>query len=182
MYDYVVVLDENLRCPHDHQVDGFQTKSFDTPSMATYLLSGPCLHLVARTGLDDDGGKGAGRWKLEGSEAVYSRRHGVSLVVPPAEIVFYTVCDECAPVLVRSDRLRNWGDLVDERRLWVEFRVTFATDQPRRIERTSGTREDLTAQLREDGLRVMRDDEPLAIAHREIRSARDTGPPRTTVL
>ena len=95
MYDYVVVLDENLRCPHDHQVDGFQTKSFDTPSMATYLLSGPCLHLVARTGLDDD-----------------------------AEIVFYTVCDECAPMLVRSDRLRNWGDVVDERRLWVEFRVT----------------------------------------------------------
>ena len=33
MYDYVVVLDEVLRCPHGHQVDGFQTKSFDNPSM-----------------------------------------------------------------------------------------------------------------------------------------------------
>jgi hypothetical protein len=62
---------------------------------------------------------------------------------------------------------------------WVEFRATFGTDYSRRIERTSGTRDDLATELREDGLRVMRDDEPLAIAHREIRAARDTGPPRS---
>lgn len=76
-------------------------------------------------------------------------------------------------MLVRSDYPRVWRDFVDERRLWVEFRATFATDQPRRIERTSGTRDDLVAELRGEGLRVMRDDEPLAIAHRQVRAARN---------
>jgi hypothetical protein len=31
---------------------------------------------------------------------------------------------------------------------------------------------------REDGLRVMRDDDPLAVAHREIRAARNVASPR----
>jgi hypothetical protein len=47
------------------------------------------------------------------------------------------------------------------------------------MERTSGTREDLAAELRNEGLRVMRDDEPLAIAHREIRAAHDAIPQRS---
>lgn len=81
------------------------------------------------------------------------------------------------PVFVPGG-LFSIGDLVDERRLWVEFRATFGPDQPRRIERTSGTREDLVTELREEGLRVMRDDEPLAIAHREVRAARDARLPR----
>lgn len=179
MYDYVVVLDEILRCPHGHHVDGFQTKSFDDPSMDTYLVDGPQVHLVARTGIDDGDHNAAARWQLAGNEAVYRRRHAVSPVMSPGEIVFYTTCDTCAPVLVRSDYPRVWGDLVDERLLWVEFRATFATDQ-RRIERTSGTRDDLVAELRQEGLRVMRDDEPLAIAHREVRAARDARPPRSS--
>jgi hypothetical protein len=33
-------------------------------------------------------------------------------------------------------------------------------------------------ELRDEGLRVLRDDEPLAIAHHEVRAARDAGPPR----
>ena len=81
-------------------------------------------------------------------------------------------------MLVRCDHARVWGDLVDGRRLWVEFRATFGTDRLRRIERTSGTRDALAAELREEGLRVMRDDEPLAIAHREVRAAREARPHR----
>jgi len=177
MYDYVVVLDEVLRCPHGHQVDGFQTKSFGEPSMDTYLVEGPRVHLVARAGLDAGEDDGA-RWQLEGNEAVYRRRHAVSSVASSGEVVFYTTCHECAPVLVRSDSPRIWGDLVDERRLWVEFRATFGADRPRQIERTSGTRDDLATELREGGLRVMRDDEPLAIAHHEIRAARNAMPSR----
>lgn len=178
MYDYVVVLDEVLRCPHGHRVDGFQTKSFDEPSMDTYLVEGPRVHRVARAGLDA-GDDEAAHWQLEGNEAVYRRRHAVSSVAPPGEVVFYTTCDECAPVLVRSDHPRAWGDFVDERRLWVEFQATFGTDRPRQIERTSGTRDDLVAELREEGLRVMRDDEPLAIAHFEIRAAHSAMPSRS---
>jgi hypothetical protein len=179
MYDYVVVLDEVLRCPHGHQVDGFQTKSFNDPSMDTYLVNGPHVHRVTRAALDDERENAAACWRLEGNEAVYWRRYGISPVVSAGEIVFYATCDTCTPVLVRSDYPRAWGDLVDERRLWVEFRATFGADQPRRMERTSGTREDLAAELRNEGLRVMRDDEPLAIAHREIRAAHDAIPQRS---
>lgn len=179
MFDYVVVLDESLHCADGHRLDGFQTKSFDNPSMATYLITGPHVHLVARSEYLEHNGETAAHWRLEDTSAVYSRRHAVSLVVPPSEVVFYTTCDECAPVLVRSDHARAWGDLVDERRLWVEFRATFGAGQSRRIDRTSGTRGDLIAELRENGLRVMRDDEPLAIAHREIRAARAGATPRS---
>jgi hypothetical protein len=178
MFDNVVVLDETLRCPHGHRVEGFQTKSFVDASMDTYLIEGPHVYLVTRSalsGLDDNE---AARWLLEGNEAVFQRRHTVNPVVPPREILFYTSCDECAPVLVRGDRVRMFGDLIDERQLWVEFRATFGPKEPRQIERTSGTRDDLVTELREAGLRVMRDDEPLAIAHREIRAARGPMPSR----
>ena len=50
MFDYVVVLDEILRCPHGHRLGGFQTKSFADPAMDTYLLEGPHVYLVARGG------------------------------------------------------------------------------------------------------------------------------------
>lgn len=172
MFDYVVVLDESLRCPDGHHLDGFQTKSFDNPSMATYLITGSQVHLVARVGLRDRDDHSAAHWRLDGGTAVHERRHALSPITPPSEVVFYTTCDACAPVLVRSDHIHAWGDLVAERHLWVEFRATFGPDQPRRIDRTSGTRADLIAELRAETLRVLRDDEPLAVAHREIRAAR----------
>ncbi|MPZ17527.1 MAG: hypothetical protein GEV06_06405 [Luteitalea sp.] len=178
MFDNVVVLDETLRCPHGHRVEGFQTKSFDDPSMNTYLFEGPRVSRVVRGRFADPGETAATHWQLDGKEAVFQRRHGVEPILPPREIVFYTSCGECTPVLIRCDRARAWGDLVDERQLWVEFRATFGPGEPRRIERTSGTRDDLVTELREEGLRVLRDREPLAIAHHEIRAARDEAPSR----
>ena len=178
MFDNVVVLDETLRCPHGHRVEGFQTKAFADPSMNTYLVEGPRVYLVERSGLVESDAAAAAHWFLEGNEAVFRRRHAVAAIVPPREIVFYTSCDECTPVLVRCDHPRMWGDLIDERQIWVEFRATFGPDGRRSIERTSGTRDDLVTELRKEGLRVMRDDEPLAIAHREIRAARDALPSR----
>lgn len=172
MFDSVVVLDESLCCADGHQLGGFQTKSFDHPSMDIYLISGPCLYRVSRKGLGDRDDNSAAHWRLDGTDAVYERRHAVSPITPPGELVFYTTCDECVPVLVRSDHAHAWGDLVAERHLWVEFRATFGAGQPRRIERTSGTRADLMTELRKESLRVLRDDEPLAIAHLEIRAAR----------
>ena len=170
MFDTVVVLDETLRCPYGHPVGGFQTKSFPDPGMDTYLVDGAKVYLVERRS-DEEGG-----WSLDGNEAVFRRHHTVEAIGPPREIIFYTSCGECAPVLVRSDRARMWGDLVEERQLWVEFRATFDPDGQRTIERRSGTRDDLVTELRQDGLRVIREDEPLAVAHREVRAARDAGP------
>ena len=40
------------------------------------------------------------------------------------------------------------------------------------LARISGDREVLLEELRRDGLRVLQDDHPLAVAHREIRRAR----------
>jgi hypothetical protein len=172
-FDHVVVLDEVLRCPHGHPVSDFQTKSFDDPSMDTYLFDGPRVHRVARGRHDGADDAASEHWRLDGDAAVFHRRHAVGRVVPSGEVVFYTSCGECPPVLIRSDRPLAWGDLVAERRLWVEFRAIFGPGESRRIERTSGTRDDLAAELRDEGLRVLRDDEPLAIAHFEIRAARD---------
>ena len=141
-------------------------------------MDGAHVYRVAR-GPYGDSDHVAERWTLEGDEAVYQRRHAAESVVPPAELIFYTSCDECQPVLVRGSHVNFSGDLLDERRLWVEFRATFDSQEERRhIERTSGTRDDLAAELREEGLRVMRDDEPLAMAHVEIRKARETMRPR----
>lgn len=178
MFDHVVVLDEILQCPHGHRVESFQTKSFSDPAMDTYLIEGPRVHLVTRGPFGDVDDAVADRWVLEGREAVFQRRHAVETIVPPAEILLYTSCGACTPVLIRSDHVHAWSDLVDERQLWVEFRATFGRDGHRQIERTSGTRDDLMAELREDGLRVMRDDEPLAIAHYEIRASRHAAPLR----
>ncbi len=170
MFDNVVVLDEILRCPHGHHVSGFQTKSFDNPAADVYLFDGPQVYRVVPSRSADPADNAAEHWRLEAAEAVFQRRHAIEPVVTPPEVVFYTSCSECAPVLVRRDRA-HWGDLVDERQLWVEFRATFSAVSTRNIECTSGTRDDLAAELREEGLRVLRDDEPLAIAHHEIRAA-----------
>lgn len=178
MFDHVVVLDEVLRCPHGHPVEGFQTKSFDDPAMDTYLIEGPALYRVERSPFGDSDEEGGQHWTLNGGEAVFRRRRAVESIVPPGDLVFYATCKACAPVLVRGDCPGAWGDLLDERRLWVEFRATFDRAGQRHIERTSGTRDDLASELREEGLRVMRDDEPLSIAHREIRAARERMPSR----
>lgn len=176
MFDHVVVLDEVLRCPHGHRVGTFQTKSFSDPAMGTYLLEGSRVHRVIQGRFSEEDDAVADRWVLDGTDAVFQRRHALETIVPPTEIHFYATCGECTPVLIRSDRARAWGDLVDERQLWVEFLATFGLDGQRQIDRTSGTRDDLMAELRRDGLRVMRDDEPLAMAHHEIRAARGVSP------
>jgi hypothetical protein len=178
MFDHVVVLDEKLSCPHGHRVGSFQTKSFGDASMDTYLVDGRHVHRVGSSWFGDADDAAGGQWIVKGHEAVFQRRHTVEPVVPSHEVTFYTACGECAPVLVRRDYASTWGDLVDERRLWVEFRATFNPDGLQKIERTSGTRDDLVTELRREGLRVIGDDEPLAIAHRELRAARDTAPPR----
>jgi hypothetical protein len=64
MFDNIVVLDEILRCPHGHRVEGFQTKSFADPTMDTYLMEGPHVYLVARSGFGDSDNAEAVHWLL----------------------------------------------------------------------------------------------------------------------
>jgi hypothetical protein len=51
--------------------------------------------------------------------------------------------------------------------------MTFREGEPLKVERVSGDRDALVEELRRAGLRVLSDDDPLAIAHREIKRARE---------
>ncbi len=70
------------------------------------------------------------------------------------------------------DRATTWGDIVQEHRLFVEFSLQFSDGEPMRVQRVTGGREELMEDLRRAGLRVLEDDEPLAVAHHEIQRAR----------
>jgi hypothetical protein len=80
--------------------------------------------------------------------------------------------EECEPALVRLDTTRPWGDIVQEHRILVDYRLSFPEGDLLKIERVSGDRDVLLEELRRDGLRVLQDDDPLAVAHREIKRAR----------
>ena len=75
-------------------------------------------------------------------------------------------------VLVRVDRATTWGDIVQGHGLFVEFSLQFSDGEAMRAQRVTGGREELMEDLRRAGLRVLEDDEPLAVAHREIQHAR----------
>jgi hypothetical protein len=170
MYDSVVFLDQQLTCPAGHPVGDFQTKSFPDPSMSTYLVQGGRVFLAERGPWGEEDERSA--WRISGGEAIYERRHSLKSVSPPSEVFVYSHCAECEPVLVRTDHPRPWGDIVDERRLSMDVRLTFREGEPMRVERVSGDRGALVEELRGAGLRVLSDDDPLAIAHREIKRAR----------
>jgi hypothetical protein len=171
MYDNVVFLDQQLTCPAGHPVGELQTKSFPDPSMSTYLVQGGRVVLAERGPWDDEDERSA--WRISGGEAIHERRYTLRPVSPPPEVFVYSHCSECEPVLVRADHPRPWGDIVDERRISVDFRMTFREGEPIEVERFSGDRGALVEELRRAGLRVLSDDDPLAIAHREIKRARE---------
>ena len=170
MFDTVVFLDQELSCPAGHSLGEFQTKSFPDPSMSTYLVEGGRVVRAVRGLWGDEDERSV--WRISGDEAIHEQRYALELVAPPAEVRIYTHCAGCEPVLVRVDAARSWGDIVHEHRLAVDFRLTFPEGEPLKIERVSGDRENLLEELRRDGLRVLQDDDPLAVAHREIKRAR----------
>jgi hypothetical protein len=85
----------------------------------------------------------------------------------PRALRIYASCNWCEPVLTRSAT-----DLVREHRLFVDYRLTFGQGEPLRMERLSGTRDELADLMRARGLFVLEDDEPLAYAHRTLKAAR----------
>lgn len=172
MFDHVVMLDEPLTCPAGHPLGGLQTKSFPDPSMSTYLIKDNRVVCALGGSWRDDDDEERSAWRISGDEAVHERRYRLEPVSPPADVRVYSHCAHCEPILVRVDRTSLWGDIVDEHRLFVEFSLKFPEAQPMRVERVTGGREEEIEDLRRNGLRVLADDDPLAVAHREIRRAR----------
>ena len=174
MFDNVVILDEPLACPAGHSLSGLQTKSFPDPSMSTYLIAGGRVLLAARGAWHDDSDEDErSAWRITGDEAVRESHYRLEPVLPPADLLVYTHCAHCETVLARTDRANVWGDIVQEHHLFVDFSLQFAEGEPMRARCVSGGRDELMGELRRSGLRVLEDDEPLAIAHREILRAKE---------
>ena len=93
-----------------------------------------------------------------------------------AEVTAYTFCDHCLPVLFLRDRPSLWGDYVDERRPWCEWRLTFVGGvlERREVVRVE-TREVAAQELRKQGLEVLDDEDRLARLHFKLRKSRDRG-------
>ncbi len=176
LFDTVLLLDDTaVPCPHGHRLRSFQTKGFDDPSMSTYVVHDSRLYLASPgRGFDEDD---PGEWRIEGTEAVRQDRYALKQVISRSVIRVYGRCDQCEPILVRTDDTRPFGDFVTEYALFVDFRLTFRPGEPVSVERLTGTRDDMRTDLRARGLYVLADDEPLAVAHRELKRARDA-PPR----
>ena len=172
MFDTVIFLDgaARIRCADGHRIRSLQTKDLEEPSMSTYLVHDGRLYLAMsierRWSADEASG-----WRLEGERAIREHRFELREVEAP-RIRIYGHCDECEPLLVRSDRASFLGDFVTEHKLFVDFRLSFRRGEPLQVERESGARDDLGNELRARGLYVLRDDEPLAMAHREIKRLR----------
>lgn len=172
MFDTILWLDDSsdVACTAAHRIRSLQTKDLDDPSMRTYLVQGGRLLLTSSLEGNDD--NEAGEWRIDRAEAVREQRFALTEVAGPRTLRAYTSCHNCQPVLVRTDG-RGWpSDLVAEHNVFVDFMFTWRPGEPLQVQRTSGSRDDLKAELRTRGLCVLGDDEPLAIAHREVRAAR----------
>ncbi len=180
MYDTVLVLDDiaDLRCPEGHHLQSFQTKDLDEPSLSTYLVSSGRLYRAAPRQAKASAERAPG-WRVAGTEAIFEQRHDLQALPGPRRLNVYGQCSACEPVLVRTGYPGAFGDLVNEHPLFVDFTLTFRIGEPLQVERTSGTRAGLEAELANRGVYVLKQDDPLAIAHREIERARKEAKPRS---
>jgi hypothetical protein len=157
-------------CPAGHELRELQTKDLEN-TLAQYLVHRGRLY---RELASDDS---------ETAEAdtndrvVVIRRRQAEPVALTSEAVAYTSCVECRPVLfLREGTLRGrWGDYVQGRSPWCEWRLVFAGGYLERVvpERVE-TRDDVRRKLLAEGLEVLNDDDRLARLHfRELEAERD---------
>lgn len=172
MFDSVFIVDApGLSCAQGHLLRAFQTKDLAQPSMSTYLLCQGRLYLAsAEPGADDEDARG---WRVEGERAIHERRYHLREARPERALRIYTTCPACEPVLVRSSAPDLWGDIVREHGIFVDFLLTFRAGEPLQIQRESGSREQLERELRARGVFVLEATDPLAVAHRTLKRARE---------
>ncbi len=167
MYDTVLFYgDDALRCPAGHPLRDLQTKDLEC-ELATYV--GHCARLYRAGKTSDE----TARPREDGKLILSTQRIADPLALT-AEVTAYTFCDHCRPVLYLRDDKSPWGDYVQERRPWCEWRLVFVAGalerrEPVRIE----TRELVAEELRKEGLEVLDDTGRLARLHFSRRENRD---------
>src|SRR6185503_6841481 len=111
MFDTVIFLDGAARicCADGHRIRSLQTKDLDAPSMSTYLVHDGRLYLAMSIERRSNADEGSG-WRLEGERAIREHRFELRQVEAPRTVRIYGHCDECVPLLVRSDRASFLGD------------------------------------------------------------------------
>jgi hypothetical protein len=169
LYDTIILVDRSaVVCPHGHEIEQLQTKDFE-PNLETYLV---LERTLVRVVAGDERPRAV--WRPDGARVVEERRHDTEVIAGPQTVRAYGSCDRCEPLLVRTDaRAGGFGDLVHEHSLSVDVQLVLRPGLPLEIVRTSGTRDDLRKDLQRRGLHVLGDDEPLAMAHREAKQARE---------
>jgi len=181
MFDMIVFLDtlSSLSCSEGHALSSLQTKDLPEPSMNTYLVQGGTLYLAVADATDTSI-EAPTDWRIEGTRAIHERCHQLREVQAPRTLRAYGSCDVCEPLLVRSEAPQVWYDIVIEHPPFADFRLTFRPGEPLLIERLSGTRADLEADMRSRGLFVLSASDTLAAAHYELRRARRRALVRST--
>ncbi len=159
MYDTILFHgDDALRCPAGHALHDLQTKDLEC-AMAEYVVHRARLYRPGRT--SDETVQLAEDGKL-----ILSAQRTADPVALTAEVTAYAFCDHCRPVLFLRDDTSPWGDYVQERRPWCEWRLVFVAGAlERRDAIRVETREVLAEQLRKEGLEVLDDSDRLARLH-----------------
>jgi hypothetical protein len=167
MYDMIEFSgDDALRCPDGHPLRDLQTKDLEC-ELATYVVHGARLYRVGPTSEETTQARADGR-------LILSTQRIADPLALNAEVTAYTFCDHCRPVLYLRDGQSVWGDYVQERRPWCEWRFIFVAGALERRETVRvETRAIVAEQLRKEGLEVLDDNDRLARLHFNRLESRD---------
>jgi hypothetical protein len=160
--------DHGPHCPAGHALHDLQTKDLDC-AMAEYV--------VHRARLYRAGARSNETAQLrEGGRLILVRERAADPVALTTEVGAYTFCDHCPPVLYLRDDKSPWGDYVQERRPWCEWRLVFVAGALERRDAVRvETREMVAEQLQREGLEVLDDNDRLARLHANRLKSRGEG-------
>jgi hypothetical protein len=183
--DIVNIDDAQLQCSNGHRISVLRTKDLD-PNRETYLLlGGTLIHVLrwssprarAEHGVHGDTGDKRDdelnpAWRIQDGIAFREERFKTETVTGRFKLRAYGQCSRCEPVLIRTDGLDFFGDIIEERSVYVDFELTLSPDEAVHAVNISGTRQEFERRLLDRGLHVLRDDDPLALAHRTAKEAK----------
>ena len=167
LYDTITFYADGVpACAAGHRIASLQSKDLEC-EMADYAVYRDRLY---RVGAD---GEEAAALGPDGT-LILQRERRADPIALTADITAYAHCECCRPVLFIEASGRAWGDYVQERQPWCEWRlVVVAGAIERRVGVRLETREIVAETLRRDGIEVLEDADRLARLHFERRGHAD---------